>query len=183
VFSTAVVFSLVALAGTALASSVQKLSLAELTRGAALVVEVEALSADVVRERSRIPLWTETRLRVTKTLKGAAGAEIVLRHPGGRTPTTTIVADGFPSVPVGSKALLFLTPLPKAGTYRVYGLEQGAYFIDGEGALAKVTRADALAVDHEPRVTAEVKPPVSRGKTTLAALRAEILRALEGSTR
>ena len=74
-------------------------------------------------------------------------------------------------------------PLPKAGTYRVYGLEQGAYFIDGEGALAKVTRADALAVDHEPRVTAEVKPPVSRGKTTLAALRAEILRALEGSTR
>lgn len=187
-FAIAAAFAAGASVAPARASSVVPMDLPALARGAALIVEVDALSEQVVPDAGRIPLWTETLLRVTRVHKAPAGEategkEIVLRHPGGRTPKATLVAAGFPAVPPGSKALLFLSRMPKAGTYRVFGLEQGAYFVlpaasGAVGSGPRAVRADALHDGLAAAVTTAAPNARAGAGVPLATLRARIAEAL-----
>lgn len=144
-----VAFAALALIGTqaALATSVQKLSLKELTKNSDSIVMGRVDSAVSSWDAAHKEIYTYYTLSVLQPVKGSrAGATITLRQLGGAVGNIASVVPGMPSFKKGEEVVLFLTQKDAAGYPWVMGLQQGKYSVVDQGGV-KMVRNDLAGTE------------------------------------
>ncbi|MSP56988.1 MAG: hypothetical protein EXR69_15505 [Myxococcales bacterium] len=116
----------VMLSTTAHATSIAPLSLEQLVDGSDLIVRGNV--TDVWTGSDRMGLTTHILVRVEKTLKGTAAADIEIVVPGGTIDGSTSYVDGAPRYGVGEHVLLLLNARSD-GTYLNVAMASGKYTI------------------------------------------------------
>lgn len=122
-----------AMAAPAWATSVLPMSLDDLTDTSDFVVEATVLAAETEQtpDMAQMPVWTWTRIRVEKYVKGTGPAELMVKQPGGVFGKKVVTVEGLAPLRVGDRFVLFLhaaegregavTPVGYgAGAYRVF---------------------------------------------------------------
>ncbi len=128
VASAALALTLVFVTGTARATVVVPLTLAQQVQRADLVVRatVGAQHSAYVPARGAILTWTT--LRVTETLKGQAPSTLLLRQMGGVANGMEEMVPGDAHLSQGQDVLVFLHR--EGGTVFLLALAQSCYFVD-----------------------------------------------------
>lgn len=115
-------------AWTAQATMVRPMSVEELTSEASAVVEGQAVETWSSWNAVHSRIYTFTRVRVSKTLKGAQADTVVVKQLGGSADGYTQHVSGVRAMQTGEDALLFLRPSEaRDGTMVVVGLMQGHF--------------------------------------------------------
>jgi len=137
----------------------------ELTERAQVVVQGTVVQQHVVPLQGR--LWTDTHVRVATSYKGylQAGQTLVVRQPGGETPTLGMQVAGAATFRLKEQVVLFARPAGSAFT--VVGMALGKYSVlhDRQGKLqvkrdlkglsfAAFEPGGRMTVDHHPAVAA-----------------------------
>ena len=120
---------------TAAATTIVPMSVDELTKAASHVVEGQALRSWSAWNDQHTLIYTYTSFAVSRTLKGSAPSEIVIKQPGGSAGGYTQTVWGVRHLQTGERALLFLRPSVAAdGTLVIVGLMQGQFQIYASGS-------------------------------------------------
>ena len=110
------------------ASTVIRMDLAALSRGADLVVLGAGRSATVRWNAEKTRIYTDTVVAVEQTVKGAAVKEVVVRQLGGEIDGLGMIASGVLHLNPGEEVVLFLGP-DQDGYRRILGLWQGRFTV------------------------------------------------------
>ena len=153
------------------ASTLESVSLSELTRRSPLIVHGTVTGAHAVWNEDHTLIVTEVRIRVTTSLRGQAPAEITVTQPGGRVGKLRVDVDGASPFRVGDEAVLFLAPA-SSGRYAVSGLSRGRFDVtlDPRSGKKQVIGVDLAGPGSEKPGTADVGrlgSPESPSRTTL----------------
>ena len=124
-------------AGTAAATTMRQLTLAELKARAARIAELEVVST-INEDGGDVP-FTLAVCRVRRNLRGPAGDSLVLRVPGGKRGDLTALVPGAPLPEVGDVFVAFLEA--DAAAYR--GQPTLRPVALGQGMFALVERGGA----------------------------------------
>jgi hypothetical protein len=112
------------------ATTVVPMGVEALTRASSHVVEARATGSTSQWNPEHTFIFTYTRFEVTRTLKGHASKEILVRQIGGTVEGITQKVAGVRQWRSGDEAVLFLQPSPVAdGTLIVTGLMQGNFLM------------------------------------------------------
>jgi hypothetical protein len=127
-------------AQVALATTVQKLTLQELTKKSNAIVVATVEDAVSSWDAGHKEIYTFYTLRVTQGVKGSAkDATITIRQIGGTVDNIASIVPGMPSFKKGEEVVVFLTQKDAAGYPWVMGLQQGKYSITtGKDGVKKV---------------------------------------------
>ena len=156
----------------AAATTIVPMSVKELTHAATHVVEGQALRSWSAWNEQHTLIYTYTSFAVSRTLKGSAPAEIVVKQPGGSADGYTQTVWGVRRLQAGEHALLFLRPSVAAdGTLVVVGLMQGEYHIYQAGSETMATNGVPVTRRYE------------YGNVTSSGGGAQRLSEVEGSVR
>lgn len=138
------------------ASTFRAMSVEELTRSSAAVVEGTVLSLESSWNAERTLIFTEAEVRVDRTLVGEEGRRITVRTVGGTVADVRIVADGFPTFSVGERVMLFLTP--DRDRFQVTGYKLGHFRVEkgADGQDMAFPTVDPAMLRQQPSV--EVRP-------------------------
>jgi|GEM_PF-4335406 len=109
-----------------LGTTVVKMSLAQMTQGASLVVEGVVVDKSSRWDENHRYIITEVSVAVNRTLKGKAISPLTIRTLGGEVGGVGMYVAGSPRFEVGQEALLLLEPHP-IRDWRVVGFHQGKY--------------------------------------------------------
>ncbi len=127
-------------AAVASATSIVPMTVEQLTRASAQVVEAQAVQQWSEWAPNHNTILTYTRFRVTNLLKGAVPAEITVKQLGGRVGDTVVKVAGVRYFRPREQAVLFLHPaMANDGTYVITGLMQGNFHLDRAGIATTVT--------------------------------------------
>ncbi|TMQ56902.1 MAG: hypothetical protein E6K76_11945 [Candidatus Eisenbacteria bacterium] len=140
----------VALVGApaALATTVQKLTLQELTKKSESIVMARVDDAVSSWDAGHREIYSYYTLRVLQPVKGSKGATtITLRQLGGTVGTIASIVPGMPSFRKGEEVVLFLTQKDAAGYPWVMGLQQGKYSIVTAKDGVKMVRNDLAGTE------------------------------------
>jgi hypothetical protein len=117
-------------AQVAMATTVQKLSLQELTKKSNSIVMARVDDAYSSWDAAHKEIYTFFTLRVIQPVKGNKGeTTITLRQIGGTVGNIASIVPGMPSFKKGEEVVVFLTQKDGAGYPWVMGLQQGKYSI------------------------------------------------------
>lgn len=108
----------------ACATTLERMSLAQLTSASSAVVRVRCLKATSRWKRKEI--WTYTRFETLETLRGPVPAEILVRVLGGRVGSIESIVDAAPRFRPGDEVILFLAK-PRDGAYGVVAWTEGTF--------------------------------------------------------
>ena len=126
----------------ALATTVQKLSLQELTKKSDSIVMARVDDATSSWDANHKEIYSYYTLRVLQPVNGRKGeTTITLREIGGTVGNIASIVPGMPSCKKGEEVVVFLTQKDAAGYPWVMGLQQGKYSIVEKNG-AKVVRND-----------------------------------------
>jgi hypothetical protein len=89
-------------------------------------------------------LVTEVVLEVNERWRGEAPPRVVLRVPGGERDGVGQRIDGAPAFQDGEEVVVFLRRLP-GGAFRVHGMAQGKFRVEGAQARPDLRRAGLAA--------------------------------------
>lgn len=117
---------LLALAGSAGATTLARMSVAEMTQAATAIVRARCLGNATGWDAGEI--WTLTSFEVEEVWRGTAAAQINVRLLGGRAGNLTSSVSGVPRFRAGEEVVLFLEPTAR-GDYSVVSWEQGTFRI------------------------------------------------------
>lgn len=110
------------------ATTVVPMSVEELTRASATVVEAHARRSWTSWNAQHTLIYTYTSFQVSRTLKGKPPNVVTVKQPGGSADGYTQKVSGVRHFQEGEDALLFLRPSMAAdGTQVVVGLIQGNF--------------------------------------------------------
>lgn len=168
------------------ATTLQKLSLEEMTRASNRIVQAKCLSVESRMEEGQV--FTLATFEVTQTLAGEESTPrsdrgtrtIVVRQLGGRVGNLHAVVPGAPLLARGEEAILFLERDPNApDTFMVVGLSQGHMRILKEPATGRrvVGQSTLGAGIYDPQ-TRKVRPGTAR-QMPLEEFKRELQRTLE----
>jgi hypothetical protein len=111
----------------------QPLNLADLVRQSTDIVRGTVSSVTEGVDGKQMP-YTEVKLKVSETIRGAAGAALVFRQFGVQAPKPGTnqrprvgVIDGMPRYAAGDQVLLFLGPVSQIGFRTTVGMGQGHF--------------------------------------------------------
>lgn len=170
------------LAALALCASLQattllRMSIAELARRAPLIVRARCLSNSVTWDAGEI--WTFTNFKIDEVWRGSASANITVRLLGGKTESLTSTVSGIPRFQPGEEVVLFLEST-RRGDYSVVSWEQGTFRIRRARATSEeIATQDTSAATFDPR-TRRFETN-GNGRLPLASLRNQINAALNPS--
>jgi hypothetical protein len=118
--------ALLAVAAALHATSLARMSIAEMAHASSLVVRARCVSTSVRWEEGEI--WTFTEFEIEESWKGAAaaGSKFTVRLLGGRLGEITSRVSGVPQFRPGEDVVLFLQPAPR-GNFNVVSWEQGTF--------------------------------------------------------
>ncbi|MGH9775749.1 MAG: hypothetical protein ACRD50_12465 [Candidatus Acidiferrales bacterium] len=132
------------LAGQLRATSIEKMSLEQMTSAARVVVRVRCVANITRWEKGEI--WTLTTFRILESWKGSAEGDITVRLLGGRVAGLNSVVAGVPRFASGEEVVLFLESTREGdfsitawseGTFRIHRDEQtGISFASQDSAGA-----------------------------------------------
>jgi hypothetical protein len=148
--TTALIGALLICCAAALGTTVIPMSVEELTRSASRIVEVQAVSSRSAWNAQHSLIYTYTKFRVIRGLKGDSAQTLVVKQLGGRAEGYTQKVSGVHHAQVGEEALLFLRPSAAGdGTYAVIGMMQGHFRMfrarNGETMVSNgITGAESL---------------------------------------
>lgn len=131
-------------ASAARATTVEALSLEELSDRADLVVQgtVERSGTRVVVRKRGVQVVTVSRLRVSRWLKGSGGDSVLVREHGGKWAGGFTRVDGTPHYAPGEEVVAFLERGPR-GHLQTLGMSQGQFVVvPGVGGMPSVVRRD-----------------------------------------
>jgi len=124
--SVALLLSLFAPGKVARATTLRRMSLAQMSRAAPLIVRARCLGNSVGWDAGEI--WTFTSFDVEELWKGSAPARILVRLLGGRLGNITSNVSGVPRFHAGEEVVLFLQPTSR-GDLSVVSWQQGTFRI------------------------------------------------------
>jgi hypothetical protein len=150
------------------ATTLRYRSVEELVRAAAVVVQGRVVATHAHRDGRLIV--TDTTLRVARCLRGACGATVVVRQPGGEVGGVGLHVEGTFRARPGEEVLLFLRP-GRDGVLTPVGMVQGALRIERPrgGSPVAVRELGGVAVARP-----GVAHPELRQVLPLAALVADV---------
>lgn len=123
------------------ASTVRRLSEAELAAGAERIVEGVVANVRSRWNPQRTGLETSIDLDVTRTLQGNASPRVTVIQPGGELDGDRHIIPGMPAFRLGERVRVYLRPRPGGG-FRVFGWAQGKWIAertaDGERFVSSV---------------------------------------------
>jgi hypothetical protein len=134
-------------AQVAFATTVQKLSLQELTKKSESIVMARVDDAFSSWDAAHKEIYTYFTLSVLQPVKGSKGATtITLRQLGGTVDNIASIVPGMPSFRKGEEVVVFLTQKDAAGYPWVMGLQQGKYSIAEKDGV-KMVRNDLAGTE------------------------------------
>lgn len=117
----------------AFATTVKPMSIDDLTSAASAIVEGQATDSWSAWNPQHTLIYTFTRVRVAKTLKGTADSTILVKQLGGSAGGYTQKVAGVHPMRMGDTSVLFLRPSEaRDGTMVIVGLMQGNFHIEKE---------------------------------------------------
>jgi hypothetical protein len=117
----------------AAATTVKPMSIEDLAAASSAIVEGQATDSWSSWNPQHTLIYTFTRVRVSKTLKGSAGETILLKQLGGSAGGYTQKIAGVHPMRTGDASMLFLRPSEaRDGTMVIVGLMQGNFHIEKE---------------------------------------------------
>ena len=166
--------SLLACAAAA-ATTLARMSVADMTRASSLVLRARCLTNSTRWASGEI--WTFTSFAPLDVWKGSARAPITVRLLGGRAGNITSHVSGIPRFRAGEDVVLFLQQAPN-GNYSVVSWAQGTFRIGhARGAGSEIVTQDTAALDTFDPVTREFKPSGIRS-LPLDTLRTQVSTAM-----
>ena len=175
-----VIFFIVVIgAAFACGTTVKPMSIEDLTTAATTIVEGQAAESWSTWNPQHTLIYTFTRVRVSKTLKGSNDGIVLLKQLGGSAGGYTQKVAGVHPLMDGDQAVLFLRPSEtRDGTMVIVGLMQGNFRIQRE------TKSGAVLVNNGVN---DVQQSTTTGvteyrgaKLTLRQLEARVRRAING---
>jgi len=171
---------LLAMAGAAGATTLARMSVAEMAHAAPVIVRARCLGNAAGWDAGEI--WTLTSFEVEEVWRGAAPARIAVRLLGGRTGSLTSSVSGVPRFREGEEVVLFLEPTAR-GDLSVVSWEQGTFRIRRDAAAGResVTQDTAALATFDPATRRFEATGIRR--LPLEILRAQVDAALRSETR
>jgi len=108
------------------ATTFARMSVAEMTHAAPVIVRARCVANTVNLEEGEI--WTFTEFEIQETWRGTAPARITVRLLGGRLGDITSTVSGVPRFHGGEEVVLFLQPAPR-GNFSIVSWQQGTFRI------------------------------------------------------
>ena len=120
-----IVLALIATAG---ATMVKPMTVEELTSASSAIVEGQAVDSWTSWNAQHTRIYTYTRVKVARALKGNAAETVVVKEVGGSADGYTQHVAGLQPMSTGERALRFLRPsVADDGTMVSFGLMQGHF--------------------------------------------------------
>jgi hypothetical protein len=140
--AVACVALILAVVGSAAATTIERMSLAKMAQAAPLIVRAVCVGNSVAQDAGEI--WTLTSFDVEETWRGEAQSQVRVRLLGGSLGNITSHVSGVPRFRPGEDVVLFLEPTTR-GDFSVVSWEQGTFRIQrgGSGGWALVTQDTA----------------------------------------
>ena len=134
-------------ASAAFATTVQKLTLQDLTKKSDSIVRARVTDATSSWDANHKEIYTYTTFQILEPVKGRKGeTTLTIREIGGTVGNIASIVPGMPSFKKGEEVVLFLTQKDAAGYPWVMGLQQGKYTImEKDGA--KFVRNDLAGTE------------------------------------
>ena len=151
------------------ATTVIPMSVEDLTRAASSVVEVEVTGSWSAWNSGHSLIYTYSRVRVTRALKGGVQPEMIVQQLGGSSEGYTMKVAGVHALNKGEHAVLFLRPARAngGGSWTIVGLMQGHFKIYAAGGNTMVSNGlQVQAVQGADRSTKSA-PSMSSVSSTL----------------
>jgi len=149
---------IIAASVVAWATSVRPMSIDKLTQEASNIVEARAVQTWSAWNAQHTRIYTFTRVNVSRSLKGGAVSNMVVKQPGGTKDGIKEIVFGVRHLQPGEDAVLFLRPsVDNDGTHVVVGLMQGSFRVyrSTSGQLhVSNGMPEVTAVDSSGRMTA-----------------------------
>jgi hypothetical protein len=134
-------------AQAAFATTVQKLSLQDLTKKSATIVQARVDDAVSAWDAGHKEIYTTYTLHITQSVKGNKGeSTVTLRQIGGTVGNIASLVPGMPSFKKGEEVIVFLTQKDANGYPWVMGLQQGKYSVVEKNG-AKFVRNDLAGTE------------------------------------
>jgi hypothetical protein len=115
-------------ASTAWATMVKPMSVEQLSSTASNIVVGQASESWTSWNATHTRIYTYTRVKVSKALKGTQADTVVVKQVGGSADGYTQHVAGVQAIQNGENAVLFLRPSPAGdGTLMIVGLMQGHF--------------------------------------------------------
>ncbi len=144
------------------ATTVQKLTLQDLTKNSAGIVMARVEDASSSWDAAHKEIFSFYTLHVLQSVKGMKGKTIVtLRQLGGSVDNISSIVPGMPSFRKGEEVVVFLTRNDAAGYPWVMGLQQGKYTIMTGKDGVKTVRNDLAGTEFVSRNGQKTSAPVS----------------------
>ena len=124
----------IASAASATATSVPRITFAELTDNSDLVASGRIVREWTAWDSGHKYIWTHYQLRTSGVHKGAAGPMVEFAEPGGMADGMGMTIAGAVRYSVGDNVMVFLQRMPN-GYLRTTGWGQGKYLVDGDSKL------------------------------------------------
>jgi hypothetical protein len=126
-------FAITLCAAVVFATTVKPMSLDDLTSAASVIVEGQGADSWSTWNPQHTLIYTFTRVRISKTLKGSADSTILIKQLGGSAGGYTQKVAGVHPMRSGDASVLFLRPSEAHdGTMVIVGLMQGNFHIEKE---------------------------------------------------
>ncbi len=140
---------LLAVGGAAKATTIARMSVAQMSHAAQAIVRARCVENSVGWDAREI--WTFTSFDVQEVWQGSAQARISVRLLGGRVGNLTSSVSGVPRFRPGEEVVLFLERTPR-GDFSIVSWEQGTFRIRREAATGSesVTQDSASFATFDP---------------------------------
>ncbi len=138
-----------AVGGAAKATTLARMSVAQMSRAAQLIVRARCVENSTGWDAGEI--WTFTSFEVREVWQGSAPARISVRLLGGRVGNLTSSVAGIPRFRPGEEVVIFLERTPR-GDFSVVSWEQGTFRVRREAATGSesVTQDSATFATFDP---------------------------------
>jgi len=153
-------------------TTLERMTLSQLATAAQSIARVRCTGSASRREAGSI--WTFTDFTVEETFKGAPGAQVTIRLPGGRDGHLTETVEGAPRFVPGEEAIVFLERT-RSGDWSISAWAEGTFRIarDSETRRATITQDSSAMAVFDPatrtfRSEGIVRMPLAEFLTTLS---------------
>jgi hypothetical protein len=161
-------------------TTLARMSLDQLAAAAQVVAHVRCTGSASRRDAGSI--WTFTDFTVLETFKGAPGASVTIRLPGGRDGHLVETVEGAPRFAPGDEAIVFLERTP-AGEWSISAWAEGTFRIESDSRTGRqtITQDSSGMAVFDPaarkfRSDGIVKMPLADFKTRLVAAISQAVR-------
>jgi hypothetical protein len=166
------------LLGVCSSTTIEPRSIEQLTRDSSDVIVGTAGTPRSVWNAAHTMIYTVTRVRIERALKGQRSGSVTVTQMGGRLDGIQTKVAGVRQFDAGERAALFLRPsVDMPGTYVITGLMQGRFTVANSNGKEVVTNGVSGVTTYD-RKSGELQE-FSGAEMTLQQLESRVKRAVQ----